>query len=68
MSTHNMFLWRNKKNIYLIITLYLNLGDGMKNYHTFTRKYVYFAYLILTWLSSTYHLWSTKSVIMGHVV
>ena len=24
-------------------------------YHTFTRKYVHFAYVILTWLSSTYH-------------
>ena len=33
--------------------------------HTFTRKYVHFAYVILTWLSSTYHSFEAqKGVIM----
>ena len=43
------------------------IGQDKRGYHTFTRKYVHFAYVILTWFSSTYHLWSAKGVIMGHM-
>ena len=44
-----------------------NSVDPDETAHTFTRKYVPFAHVILTWLSSTYHLRSAKGVLIGHV-
>ena len=33
----------------------ITMSRNNRTYHTFTTKYVHFAYVILTWLSSTYH-------------